>query len=213
MNRIAFQFVLAMLAVAIGGGPALHAADVYDAPPQPTARDVIENVCQQVLAVLRDQTLNADQKREKVRDIAYANINFDIMGRLSLGRFWREITDDQKTQYLHEFKQLITNTYGHITDNYTDEDVAILGDRQEADGDDTVNTRITGTQDGKPNQEVAKVDYRLRNQDNQWKVIDFTIDNASIVANYRAQFQEIMSNGGIDQLLKLLHDKNAANAK
>jgi phospholipid transport system substrate-binding protein len=60
---------------------------------------------------------------------------------------------------------------------------------------------------------VAKVDYRLRKQDNQWKVIDFTIEDVSLVTNFRSQFQDTMSNGGIDQLLKLLHEKNTANGK
>ena len=32
----------------------------------------------------------------------------------------------------------------------------------------------------------------------------------SMMANFRAQFQDIMTGGGIDKLLKLLHDKNVA---
>ena len=40
-----------------------------------------------------------------------------------------------------------------------------------------------------------------------------TIDGVSLVANFRSQFQEIMTNGGIDKLLQLLNDKNAANDK
>ena len=182
-------------------------------PPPPTARQVMDQVTRDVLVILRDHSLSADDKRDKVKQIAYENMNFDVMARLSLGQFWRSLTDAQRTQYQQEFKQLVTNTYGTTTDNYTDEDVKVIGDRQEQDGDCTVQTRITGTKDDKPDQEVAKVDYRLRTQDNQWKVIDFTVDGVSLVANFRSQFQEIMSNGGIDQLLKLLHDKNAALEK
>jgi phospholipid transport system substrate-binding protein len=208
MRNAALRIILLALACTFGVVSSVRA----DAPP-PTAREVMETVTQEVLAVLRDQSLSADQKREKVEQIAYANMNFAVMSRLCLGRHWRELTDDQKTDYQQQFKLLVTNTYGHITDNYTDEDVKILGDRQEPDGDSTVLTRITGTQNDKPDQEVAKVDYRLRNQDNQWKVIDFAIDNASLVSNYRSQFDEIISNNGIDQFLKMLHDKNAANAK
>jgi phospholipid transport system substrate-binding protein len=210
---MAINVVLAMLACAIGGVSAARAADQNDAPPPPTARQVLDQVTHDVLAILRDHKLSADDKREKVKQIAYQNMNFEVMARLSLGRFWRSLTDAQRTQYQQEFKQLVTNTYGATTDSYTDEDVKVIGDRQEQDGDCTVQTRITGTKDDKPDQEVAKVDYRLRMQDNQWKVIDFTIDGVSLVANFRSQFQEVMSNGGIDHLLKLLHDKNAAYEK
>jgi phospholipid transport system substrate-binding protein len=213
MNKMGIRVVLAMLACVIGGISGARAADQNDAAPPPTARQVMDQVTHDVLAVLRDQTLSADQKREKVKQIAYQNINFEVMARLSLGRFWRGLTDAQRTQYQQEFRQLVTNTYGSTTDSYTDEDVKVMSDRQEQDGDYTVLTRITGTKDDKPDQEVAKVDYRLRKQDDQWKVIDFTIDGVSLVANFRSQFQEVMSNGGIDQLLKLLREKNAAHEK
>ena len=209
----AIAVAMAMLACAIGGVSAARAADQNDAAPPPTARQVMEQVTHDVLAILQDHSLSADQKREKVKQIAYQNINFEVMARLSLGRFWRGLTDAQRNDYQQEFKQLVTNTYGATTDSYTDEDVKVISDRQEQDGDFTVMTRITGTKDDKPDQEVAKVEYRLRQQDKQWKVIDFTIDGASIVANYRSQFQEVMSDGGIDQLLKLLREKNAAHEK
>lgn len=125
----------------------------------------------------------------------------------------RDLSDDQKKDYQEQFKLLVTNTYLHLMDDYTDQDVNYLGDRQEQDGDWTVQTEIVGMKNRKRNQEEAKVDYRLRNRDDQWKVIDLTIENASLVANYRAQFQAIISNGGIDNFLKTLHDKNAANDK
>lgn len=213
MNRIAIEFVLALLGCAIGAVSVVRAADHNDPAPAPTARAVMDQVTRDVLVILRDPKLSADEKRQKVEQIAYQNMDFDVMGRLCLGRFWRGLTDDQKTQYQQEFKQLVTNTYGITTDSYTDEDVKIIGDRQEQDNDWTVETLITGTKDNKPNQEVAKVNYRLRNRNNQWKVIDFTIDGVSLVANFRSQFQEIMSNGGVDRLLKDLHEKNAANGK
>lgn len=173
----------------------------------------MEKVVHDVLAILREPSLSADQKRQKVQQVAYENLSFEVMGRLSLGKFYRSINESQRSQYQQEFKQLITNTYGHTTDDYTNEDVKVTGEQQEQDGDTTVVTHITGTKDGKSGQDVATVKYRMRKTDSAWKVIDFTIDGVSLVANYRSQFQGIMNNGGIDQLLKTLHDKNAANGK
>jgi len=191
-----------------------RAADASNAPPPPTARQVIEKSSQDFLTILRDPHLPHDKKRQEVEQIASDNISFEVMSRLCLGRFWRGLSDNQRTQYVEEFKQLIINTYAQIidVDKAMSRDVKTLGDRQESDGDWTVRTHIVGRGDDS-NTEYAKVDYRLRNLQGQWKVIDFSVDNASLVANYRSQFQEIMSNGGIDQLLKLLHDKNAAAQK
>ena len=145
-----------------------------------------------------------------MQQIAYANMNFDVIGRLSLGQNWRKLNADQQKEYQAEFKQLVAATYGHTTDSYTDEEVKLIGQRDEDRGDCTVTTVITGTKNGKPNSNIANVDYRLRKQDNAWKVIDFTVDGVSLVNNYRSQFQSVMSGGGPEQLLKMLHDKNNA---
>jgi phospholipid transport system substrate-binding protein len=211
MNTTAIRLLVTSVLCVAAGNTLVHAAD-QTAPAQ-TARGVMEKVIHDALAVLRDSSLSADQRRTKVQQIAYDNLNFEVMGRLSLGKFYRGLTDAQKTAYQKEFKELVTNTYGHTTDDYTDEDVKVASDRTEQDGDATVQTHITGTKNGKAGQDVATIDYRLRNTSNQWKVIDFTIDGVSIVSNYRSQFADVMSNGGIDQLLKMLHDKNAAGGK
>jgi phospholipid transport system substrate-binding protein len=210
MTRIATQFVLVTLIALTAAAPALRADDATPTT-QPSATQVVKDFSDKVLAILRDKSLSDPQKRAQVKTIVYTAINFPIMGRLCVGRNWHDMSDDQKTDYVEQFKELVINTYIHLVDDYTDQSVKYLGDRQESNGDWTVLTQIVGTKDNKPNQEVAKVDYRLRNRDGAWKVIDLIIENASLVANYRAQFQEIISNGGIDHLLQTLHDKNAAN--
>jgi phospholipid transport system substrate-binding protein len=180
------------------------------ADPAPTnPRQLTEKVVQQALTILRDPKLTAAEKRDKIQQIGYDNLSFEVMARLSLGRYYKNLTDAQKSQYAEAFKQHVTNTYRHTTDHYTDEDIKVTGDRKEADGDWTVQTQIVDNKGA----QVVKVDYRLRSKDNQWKVIDLTIDGVSLVSNFRSQFQDIMANGGIDKLIQLLREKNAANDK
>lgn len=210
---------IALLLPGAGGHQSRAAAPpaATAAPAAPAAapgpRAVIENVVRDVLVILRNPKLSADERREKVKQIAYDNLDFEVMARLSLGKYYRGLTDAQRSQYLEVFKQHVTNTYRHTTDQYTDEDVKITGDRREPDGDWTVLTVITGTKNNKPGSEVAKVDYRLRSKGGPWKVIDLTIDGVSLVQNLLAQFQDIMAKGGIDNLLQQLRDKNASNSK
>jgi phospholipid transport system substrate-binding protein len=211
--RPALLCALVVLALLPHELAALGAADSADPPASPTAREVMENIIRDVLGILRDPKLSQDDKSQKIHAIAYDNINFVVMARLCLGRPWRDITDAQRAQYVQEFRQHVANTYGHSTDDYTDEDVNVVGDHPESDGDWTVQTSIIGNENGGPRKEVAKVDYRLRKQNDRWLVIDFSIDGVSLVSNFRSQFQEIMSDGGIDQLIKLLHDKNASTQK
>jgi phospholipid transport system substrate-binding protein len=57
--------------------------------------------------------------------------------------------------------------------------------------------------------EDVLVDYRLRQRDGEWKIVDFIIEGVSLVANFRSQFQELMSQGGPDHLLSALRKKTA----
>jgi phospholipid transport system substrate-binding protein len=203
---------IVVLAVAMA---VARAADPGGAPPQPTTRQVVEQATHNVLTILRDQGLSHDQKAQKIKQIAYDNISFEVMSRLALGRYWRGLNSDQRTQYVDEFKQLLTRTYGQMidADKAKDRDIKTLGERQEPDGDWTVQMHIIGITGDDANHEYDKIDFRLRNVQGRPKVIDIVIDNAGLIGNYRSQFQEIMSNGGIDHLLKLLRDKNAAAEK
>ena len=194
-------------------------ADPASPPPADAAsspRALIDKLVADVLIILRDPKISKDDRRQKIQQIAYDNMDFDTLCRLTLGRHWREMSDQQKKDFSEEYKKHLTATYGHTADDYTDEDVKVIGDRTESNGDVTITTSIIGSENGGPRKEVAKVDYRLRNRSGAggaWKIIDFNIDGVSLVTNFRSQFQEIIANGGIDHLIKLLHDKNAGAAK
>jgi phospholipid transport system substrate-binding protein len=182
------------------------------ADPPVTARAVIEGVMHDVLAILRDPKLTTDDKAKKVRQIADDQIDFLTLSRLTMGHFWRDLSDAQHADFLAAFKEHVAGTYEHIiVGEYVDEDAPVTGDRAESRGDFTVQTRIVGKNPDGGTKEIAKVDYRMRQTDGRWKIIDVTIDGVSLAANFRAQFQEIMTNGGFDQLLKQLREKNIEN--
>jgi phospholipid transport system substrate-binding protein len=123
-----------------------------------------------------------------------------------LARNWNGLTDEQKKAFTEEFKQHLSVTYGKNVESYNNEKVQIVGDRDEGRGDWAVQTKILRPQGGGD----ILVDYRLRQVNGEWKVIDLVIERVSLVSNFRSQFQDVMANGGIDRLLKLLHEKNAA---
>src|SRR5437660_3744753 len=131
----------------------LLTANIASAQTAPTTattpRGVIDQVMKDALAVLRDANLTTQQKQQKVRAIADEHIDFETMSRLSMGRYWRDLNENQRKQFVKEFTDHASATHGHIIDEYVDEDVEITGDRQEERGDWTVQTRIVANKDGR----------------------------------------------------------------
>ena len=171
----------------------------------PGPREVIDETANQVLVVLRDKSLEKQQKIHRIEDIAYARFDFDTISRLVLARNWNSLSDSQQREFVKEFKEHLSVTYGRNVDSYSNEKVVIVSDREEARGDWTVKTKII-----RSTGDDFQVDYRLRQKDADWKIIDVVIEGVSLIANFRSQFQDIISSGGIDHLITLLREKNAA---
>lgn len=198
------QEVRSWFVVALAFG--LVAASTRVAPAADTPPQVVRKLTDAVIAVLQEKSMSADAKRDKIRNIVVDYIDFPTMSRLVLARNWSGLNEGQKKSFIEEFKQHLSVTYGKNVESYNNEKVQITGDRDESRGDWTVQTKILRPEGGGD----ILVDYRLRQVSGEWKVIDLVIERVSLVSNFRSQFQDVMANGGIDRLLKLLHEKNAA---
>ncbi|MBW2493275.1 MAG: ABC transporter substrate-binding protein [Deltaproteobacteria bacterium] len=169
------------------------------------ARAVISETVDEVLAVLRDKSVPTEQRIRSLEQIVYGRFDLYVMSRLVLARNWKRFSEEQKAEYVEEFKQYLTNSYGSRIERYDQQEVEIIGEREEPRGDVVIQTKILGGEfDG------ALIDYRLRKQEAGWRVIDVVIEGISMVSNYRDQFKSIVSTGGPELLLQKLKEKNAA---
>ncbi len=168
----------------------------------PTA--AVQQTADAVVAVLADKGLSVEQRRHKVEEIVYAHFDFETLSRLVLARHWKELSPEQQKAFVEEFKRHLSVTYGKNVETYNNEKAVVIGDRAETQNDWTVKTKVI-----RPSAEDVLVDYRLRKEDGQWRVIDVIIEGVSLVANFRSQFQEIISRDGAAKLIDLLREKNA----
>jgi phospholipid transport system substrate-binding protein len=199
-RRNKFAGAAALLALCLAAGSAWAAVDA--------AKQVIQSTMDEVLGVLRDKELAKEQRKEKIESIAYARFDFDRMSRLVLGKNWKDLNDQQKKDFNEEFKKHLSVTYGRRLDNYSNEKIEVLGAREEKKGDVTVKTKIVGgTANG------LSIDYRMRERDGNYLAIDVIVEGVSLIQNFRAQVQDIISGQGVDSLIKILRDKNAKDAQ
>jgi phospholipid transport system substrate-binding protein len=191
-SRLAALLAAALL---VCGPPAARAAQ--------SPSEVVTATSEAVIAVLKQQGLSKAEKRTKIEDIVLRSVDFDTLSKLTMARNWTKLTPAQQEQFLQEFRRHLSATYGRRIDDYRNETVTVLATREESRGDQTVKTRINR---GGGSADIL-VDYRLRQTDGQWKIIDVVIEGVSLVANFRSQFQELMAQGGAEKLLAALRQK------
>ena len=164
---------------------------------------VVQETADAVVNVLADKSLSADQKRAQIETIATAHFDFATVARLTLARNWKQLTPAQQAQFVEEFRKHLSVTYGKRVEEYDNEKAVIIGDRRESGDDWIVKTRII-----RPHAAEILADYRLRKVNDKWMVIDVIVEGVSLVANFRSQFQDIVSKDGPAKLIDLLHEKN-----
>lgn len=191
-------------ALVLGAALALTpASGIAAAPsaPETEARTFVQSTIDTVLAILRDKSIPLEQKKTQVEKIAYDRFDFALMARLVLARNWDNFSAKQQTDFIDAFKKHLSATYRDTLNTFRDETIVISGSRVEKNEDVSVMTLVKGAAD------TTKVDYRMRNEDSGWRGIDVIIEGVSLVQNFRAQAQEIVSAEGPDGLIKKLRAK------
>ncbi len=158
--------------------------------------DEVRQVVNQSLPVLRDAHTPLTQRRRQLRTLIEHHFDFADMARIALGHHWRELNAAQRAQFTQLFTAFIENAYLGKIQDYSGQNVAVLGENSEGEGFARVRSEII--QQGK---QPIEVDYLLREINGNWKIYDVTVDAISIVANYRNQFNRVINDQGFDRLM------------
>ena len=167
-------------------------------------RAIVEETVGKVLVILNEDGLTSEVRRKRIEAIAFEVFDFKTMGKLVLARNWKKFDKAQRSDFIAEFKTYLSRNYGSRLDRYQQTDVDIVGTRIEPRNDVTVLSKVVGGQfDG------VEMNYRMRERGDVWRVIDVVIEGVSLIGNFRAQFKEVVGNGGPEALLAAMRKKNA----
>ncbi len=135
------------------------------------------------------------------------HFDFERMSRVTLGKYWGLASAEQKTEFVKEFRSLITHTYSSALSKYRDQVIEYKPFVASADDSDVkVKSLIM-----QPGGTAIPVDYLLEKANEEWKVFDVNIDGISLVTTYRGQFASIIRQNGMDELIHALAEKNKSS--
>jgi phospholipid transport system substrate-binding protein len=175
-----------------------------------TAPDVLaRTTTQEVLAILKQDKDLKSGNLSKVYQLVEAKIlpNFDFnrMTQLALGKHWPRASAMQKQALVTEFRNLLVRTYSSSLTAFTNQTVEFKPlAMKPGDTDVTVHSEIR-----QPGAQPIPIDYSMYLTAFGWKVYDVSIDNVSLVTNYRASFANTIREKGIDGLIKAMAEQTA----
>ena len=126
------------------------------------------------------------------------------MAKLALGKNWRKATNDQKIEFVDQFRELLVLTYGKSLKEFTNQKMIFFPAEVTAKTKKVI-VKSEVFQTGGP---VIPVSYKMRIKKNAWKVYDISIDGVSLVTSYRGTFAQEVRKGGMEGLLSMLRSRN-----
>lgn len=177
----------------------------------PTER--IRFVVEQGIEILNDTKLQSKNGKrvylDRLREIVFPLFNFPEMAKRSLGFHWRQLSPEERQEYVTLFTNLLERSYAGKIDLYDGETVVFIREVVE-DNYARVDSKIVSKRG-----EEFSVDYKLLRTNGDWRIYDVVVENISLVNNYRSQFNRVISNSSyknlidrINQKLKELEDSN-----
>lgn len=171
--------------------------------------DMLKRTSDEVIEVLKQRREEINENPEIVYEIVdkYIVPHLDdvTLAKLALGKNWRKASNEQKIEFVDEFRELLIRTYGKSLQEFKDQKIE-FSPLRDYSGEERVVVKSEVLQSGGP---AIPVDYRMRLKDGEWTVYDIIIDGVSLVTNYRGTFAQEMRKGGMEQVLKMLQEKKA----
>ena len=170
----------------------------------------INEVTDETLDIINSTELTKNQKKSYLSKLLIKNADFEIMGKIMLGKYARKLPDDMKEVYTDLVKKMLTKTiYDRLDNDEEEQDVtyAIVNDSCRTKGSKNREFLVDG--------DVLKNDSRLAsirwwiiiNKDQQYKVIDLTLAGVSLTLQKKDEFTSYLSNKSVSQLINNLSKK------
>ena len=177
----------------VAAGPAAAAND-----PE-TARELLKSKIDSVLQVLEQTELSDADKREKVESIVDPVFHYDLMAKLALGpKYWPKLSADQQETFSRRFIQRVKASYFDKISMYS------------ADTNAEITYDPTRTRNGKVHVPLQvrtgsnKVEmvYKFYRTGDSWRIYDAEVNGVSIVQSYRSQFNQMLKEATVEELLR-----------
>ena len=152
-------------------------------------QEQLQKSTDEIIMILQSEELKAPERKaerkQRILDVVNRMFDFRAMARSSLGQKWNQLTAKEQDNFVDLFASLIEQRYIGKIDAFDDQKV-IYKDKRVKNNKARVYSVILDK-----NLEIP-IDYSLQKSQGKWLIKDLKIENVSLIANYRRDFNSII---------------------
>ncbi len=165
-----------------------------------TPENFIINVTTKASEILK-KNIDKSQKSEELIELAKESVDIEGIGRYTLGKHKKSITNDQLTEYEILFKQYFLKSFSSRLSEYSDPKINVLNQKYLNEKYTMVSSILVGD-DKRPE---IKIEWRVYTKDPDKLLIrDLIIEGLSLARTQREEFNSVIQGG--DGNINILFD-------
>ena len=163
---------------------------------------------------LNDESLSRSEQETRFRELFNEAVDVPVIGRFILGRHWRTATEQEREDFLLAFQdfavQRFLPMFKRQSDGYQGKGFDIVDIRPADRGRGQVFVRTLATREARA---PARLIWRIREQDGQFKILDLSVAGVSMVLTLRQEYNSVIRQaGGVGGLVDLMREKLLSGA-
>lgn len=159
-----------------------------------SSKKMVQTLANQAIAIISKDGSSMSEQKTAFKKLLNQNFDTDKIGKFALGRYRRQATPEQLSEYTRLFDRMIVEVYTQRFQEYSGQTIDVTnGYEDKQSGDVVVNSLVKGS--GSP----IAVDWRVRDG----KIIDVIVEGVSLSITKRDDFASTIKKGGgnIDALI------------
>jgi len=161
------------------------------------AQSFVAKMGDRALGVIRNEGMSDAERASGLRNVLTQSFDLQTIARFSLGRYWREATPAQQSQYVKLFEDMVVNVYTNRFRDYAGQTFTVESANADANGGDAIVHSIVTPAAGKGGAPI-NVDWRVRNKGGSYKVVDVMVEGVSMAVTQRSDFSAVIQKNGGD---------------
>ena len=155
------------------------------------AKTFITNLTSDASKVLASEE-SKDQKMLKLINLAEENVDIDGIGRYTLGKYRKQLSDAQLDEYKSLFRKYFLKSFSSRLSEYTDPKINVI--KEEIINDKyTIVSSVLEANEKRPE---VKIDWRVYTINPEKPLVrDLIIEGLSLARTQREEFNSVIQNG------------------
>jgi phospholipid transport system substrate-binding protein len=176
------------------------ADDSYD-----VAIEVVEQLHTVLLSVMQAaDSMKFSERYSILEPVITESFDTPVIVKVILSRYWKDLTDQKKENFIHLFNRQTIATYTSRFDGFNNDVFRTISVKQLKKGRILVRTEVRSNGD-----DPVKLDYLMHKNNEQWLIISVIADGVNDLSLKRAEYSTVIKDNGYEYLVKNIEKKIA----